>query len=114
MALSGKKIPILGFMVLILVFGFFLPFSAEAQSARMVLWGTDAGLYNRDPAGRTETVWSGGKVQKIVSLGASGWAILTDQGILVSENMRNWESRNRGLPEKVIKVYENGRKSLVS
>jgi hypothetical protein len=104
------------YSVISVVFIFlFLPFSAAAQSTRPVLWGTDTGLYSRDQTGRTEIVWSEGKVRKLLPLGqGSAWALLADNGIWVSENLRNWEKRNRGLPEKVIKTYENGRKSLVT
>jgi hypothetical protein len=41
------------------------------------------------------------------------WVILGDQGILVSPDLQNWESRNEGLPVKTIKVYEGGEKSFV-
>jgi hypothetical protein len=33
---------------------------------------------------------------------------------LVSENLKDWEKRSQGLPEKVIKTFENGKKSLLS
>jgi len=104
----------------------FMPFIAYTQTsapAWSILWGTDAGLYSRDSAGRVEILWSGGKVQKIIplnqgaateTLADSGWALLSDQGIWVSANLRDWEPRNRGLPEKVIKIYKDGEKSFVS
>ena len=107
----------------------FLPFSADAQTSisnRLILWGTDQGLYRRSQAGRAELLWSDGKVLKIIQIGnaaASGnnrnagstlWALLTDQGILVSGNLKDWEQRSEGLPEKVIKVYKDGEKSFIS
>ena len=98
----------------------FLPFFAVAQSAAFpLLWGTNSGLYSRNQAGRVEALWSGGSVQKIVHIPgtqrqAETWAILTDQGILVSNDLRSWEIRNRGLPERLIKVYENGKKTFIS
>ena len=115
MSFPKKALPVSVSRALFLVFGVFLPFSLAAQQVRPVLWGTDAGLYSRDQAGRTEIVWSEGKVRKLVPLGqGSAWALLADNGIWVSENSRNWEKRSRGLPEKVIKTYENGKKSLVT
>ena len=112
--------------VVILVCLLFVPSFAEAQQSApgwSILWGTDAGLYSRDQAGRVDILWSGGKVEKIIPLNQSsetgntqetGWALLTDQGIWVSLNLRDWEERNQGLPEKIIKIYENGEKSFVS
>ena len=107
------------FLVLF-AFTLFMPFSAAAQSVTVdgvVLWGTDEGLYRRDQTGRVETLWSGGQVHKIIPMGQGasplGWALLTDQGILVSQDLGNWERRNRGLPEKIIKTYENGAVSLI-
>ena len=101
--------------------------SAGAQSAKpawSVLWGTDLGLYSRDSAGRVDILWQGGKIKKIIpcgknisgtgSSGVAFWTILTDEGIWVSENLRDWEQRCEGLPKKVIKVYENGEKSFIS
>ena len=100
----------------------FLPFSAEAQTAisnRLILWGTDQGLYRRTQAGKAEQLWSGGKVHKIIHIpGAkpteNSWALLTDQGILISGNLKEWEQRSEGLPEKVIKIFEDGEKSFIS
>ena len=92
----------------------------EAQSiSANLIWGTDAGLYTRDQAGRNEILWTGGSVQKIVHIPASprqaqSWLILTDQGILASNDLKNWEKRNNGLPGRVIKVYEEGKKSFIS
>ena len=97
-----------------------VPLSAEAQVRTApkwtVLWGTDEGLYCRDRNGPAQELWKGGKVEKIIqwTKGTAGWALLTDQGILVSGNLRDWELRNSGLPEKIIKVYEDGKKSFVS
>jgi hypothetical protein len=115
MSFPKKALPVSVFRALFLFFGVFLPLSAAAQQVRPVLWGTDAGLYSRDQAGRTEIVWSEGTVRKLVPLGqGSAWALLADNGVWVSENSRNWEKRSRGLPEKVIKTYENGKKSLIN
>jgi hypothetical protein len=51
-------------------------------------------------------------VRKIVKAG-DFWAILSDTGVLVSPDLIQWESRNSGLPEKTIKVYDNGKKSFI-
>jgi hypothetical protein len=110
-----KALPVSVYRVFFLVFWVLLPFSAAAQSVRPVLWANEYGLYSRDQAGRTEVVWSEGKVRKIIPLGqGSSWALLADNGIWVSENLRNWEKRSKGLPEKTLKIYENKKKSLIT
>jgi hypothetical protein len=52
-------------------------------------------------------------VWKILSLGETeGWVILTDKGILVSGDLKNWEERNQGLPVQTLKFYEGGKKTF--
>jgi hypothetical protein len=43
----------------------------------------------------------------------ANWVILTDEGVFVSADLREWERRNGGLPESVVKVYENGKTSFI-
>ncbi|GHU99204.1 hypothetical protein FACS189483_08190 [Spirochaetia bacterium] len=74
--------------------------------------GTDLGLYGINRFGVPVPLWTGGGVRKLVN-GGDYWAILGDEGILVSPDLRRWENRSRGLPEKTIKVYEHGEKSFV-
>jgi len=138
MIFPGKLSPFNGAKIFFTVsISILLLYSAEAQTstaaktsqgqsstpAWSLLWGTDLGLYSRDNAGRVEILWQGGKVKKIIpwvqnpSGGggqAPGWALLSDKGIWVSENLRNWEPRSQGLPEKVIKIYRDGKKSFIS
>jgi len=96
----------------------FLPISLEAQQGWNIIWGTNKGLYRKNQSRPVETLWSGGKVQKIISwdkgVVAAGWALLTDQGIVVSKDLKVWEQRNNGLPERVIKIYEDGEKKLIT
>ena len=116
------KIPSRGGRVFFAIFVFYilLPLFVTAQTANWtVLWGTGAGLYGRDQTGRVENLWTGGNVQKIIHIPAApprteSFFIMTEQGILTSSNLRNWEDRNNGLPRSVIKFYWNGEKSLVS
>ncbi|WP_052297682.1 putative glycoside hydrolase [Leadbettera azotonutricia] len=54
-------------------------------------------------------------MRKIIPLGESekaGWAMLSDQGILVSDDLRSWEPRNTGFPVKTLKLYTDGKKSF--
>jgi hypothetical protein len=75
--------------------------------------GTAAGLYGVNHYGVASSLWAGGAVKKIIKT-KSYWAILSDQGILVSQDLLQWESRNGGLPEKTIKVYDEGKKSFIT
>jgi hypothetical protein len=78
-----------------------------------VLMGTDTGLYGIDQRNNAIPLWTGGSVKKIIRT-EDYWAILSDQGVLVSRDLIQWESRNRGLPEKVIKVYDEGEKTFIT
>ena len=114
-----RRAPGLRAVFFIFIYALFLPAFAEAQTATWsILWGNDTGLYSRDQRGRVTQLFSNGKVQKIIRLDhgsqAAGWALLTDQGIWISKDLSNWEQRNRGLPERVIKVYEDGEKSFIT
>ena len=95
-----------------------LPASLEAQTLQTIIWGNNEGLYRQTGRSAIETLWSGGKIQKIIQWGRSTqnerWVILTDQGVFVSGDLKSWEQRNNGLPRRVIKLYENAGKSLVT
>jgi hypothetical protein len=95
---------------------------AAAGPGRSLLVGSDTGLFSLElRAGRPEVraLWSGGPVRKIVPLGgiadgagAGAWAILSGEGIFVSNDLQNWENRSRGLPVKTIKTFQDGKKSF--
>jgi hypothetical protein len=88
------------------------PGEAAAQDAAgggigwSMLLGTAEGLTGLDREGVRRTLWEGGAVRKIIRRG-TGWAILADTGIFVSEDLFTWEERNQGLPVWTIKVYDN-------
>ncbi|MDR1636007.1 MAG: hypothetical protein LBR93_01585, partial [Treponema sp.] len=85
--------------------------SQVSQANWPLLIGADTGLFGLDRSGRVEKLWEGGEVRKIVRAG-DGWALLSGQGILVSEDLLKWENRSGGLPVKTIKLYEGGVKSF--
>ncbi|MDR2742523.1 MAG: hypothetical protein LBB98_10270 [Treponema sp.] len=88
----------------------------EGLSARIrwqVIAGTDAGLYGISRYGVVSPLWTGGRVRKIIRAG-DFWAILSDTGVLVSRDLIQWENRNSWLPEKTIKVYDEGKKSFIT
>jgi hypothetical protein len=83
------------------------------QVGWQVIAGTDTGLYGINRYGAVNPFWTGGEVRKILKIGDS-WAILSDKGVLISPDLIQWESRNSGLPEKTIKVYDEGIKSFIT
>ncbi|MDR2394983.1 MAG: hypothetical protein LBD93_12635 [Treponema sp.] len=92
-----------------------LPASVQtkrAQATWPLLIGTEAGLYGIDGKGSRTALWTRGAVRAIKRT-QDYWAILSDQGIAVSRDLRTWEDRNQGLPVKVIKVYDQGKKSFI-
>jgi hypothetical protein len=88
-----------------------------AGKQRIILAGTDEGLFSVSRHGRLTALWTGGSVKKIVFAAGNGkpdfWAILGSEGILVSENLSEWERRNQGLPVKTIKIFNDGKKSFL-
>jgi hypothetical protein len=64
-----------------------------------------------DRTGNLQALWTAGAVRKVLRT-ADYWAILGDQGILVSTDLIRWEPRNRGLPVKTLKIFNGGQKSF--
>jgi hypothetical protein len=90
----------------------FLPLlSLSLQAQPAYLAGSKSGLYGFDRQGTPEQLWQGGEVRKILHTRKS-WVLLSDAGVFVSADLKNWEARNKGLAVKTIKVYENGKKSF--
>ncbi|MDR2375357.1 MAG: hypothetical protein LBD96_02850 [Treponema sp.] len=84
---------------------------AEQGDEFPLLIGTGEGLYGLSMEGNLRPLWQGGEVRKIVAVGDS-WALLSETGIFWSGDLLHWEDRNRGIPVKTIKVFENGVKSF--
>jgi hypothetical protein len=64
-----------------------------------------------DRFGTAAALWTGGAVRKIIQ-NDQYWALLSDQGIVVSRDLIRWETRNEGLPVKTIKLFDGGEKSF--
>jgi hypothetical protein len=97
-----------------------VPEPVVPESSREMLVGTNEGLFAVDSSGTLTALWSGGSVKKILSLpattgdtGTHTWIILGSEGILISNDLQNWEKRNQGLPVKTIKVFQDGKKSFL-
>jgi len=93
----------------------------EARSPVMLV-GTNDGLFSMEPSGLSAL--RSGEVKKILRVkphdsGQGGnpvgyeWAILGGDGVLVSADLKNWEQRNKGLPIKTIKVFQDGTKTFL-
>ncbi|MDR1587895.1 MAG: putative glycoside hydrolase [Treponema sp.] len=81
-----------------------------------LLAGADMGLIGLDWSGKSTSLWKGGSVRKIIRFydaGEPAWAILGSEGVLVSRDLLSWEYRNRGLPVKSVKIFEDGKKSFL-
>ncbi|MDR0708618.1 MAG: hypothetical protein LBF77_00960 [Spirochaetaceae bacterium] len=87
------------------------PEPVRPQASWRVIAGTDTGLYGVSFFGTLSPLWTGGAVRKLIK-GAGRWIIHSDRGVLVSEDLARWESRNGGLPVKTIKLYQDGKKSF--
>ncbi|MDX9959172.1 MAG: hypothetical protein RBT68_12080, partial [Spirochaetia bacterium] len=77
------------------------------------LIGASDGLYRIDQAGRPVLLLGGTDVRKIIKTG-SGWYLLSSRGILFSQDLASFEERNKGIPIKVIKTYDNGVKGFAN
>lgn len=75
------------------------------------LAGFDTGLYRIERDGSSRPLWLGGEVKKILSTD-SGWFFLSSRGVVYSRDLTSFEERNKGLPVKTIKRYEQGVKSF--
>jgi hypothetical protein len=110
--ISGSPLLCLGLTFLFMAFPVQAQRPAEAGEEFPLLIGTEDGLYGLSMEGNPRSLWQGGEVRKIVAAGDS-WVLLSGAGIVWSDDLLRWEERNRGLPVKTIKVFENGVKSFV-
>ena len=106
------------------LFCFIIVFSVQAQTGlkdtiiretgtyNSLLIGTANGLYQLTEKAAPVLLWSGGMVKKIL-ISPQGYYVLTDQGILFSRDLANWEYRNQGLPIKVLKEIVQGKKQFI-
>ncbi|MDR0669857.1 MAG: putative glycoside hydrolase [Treponema sp.] len=88
------------------------PWAGEGDEFPLLI-GTGEGLYGVSMEGNLRSLWQGGEVRKIVEAGES-WAILSELGVLWSDDLLSWEERNQGLPVKTVKIFEHGVKSFTA
>jgi hypothetical protein len=75
------------------------------------LVGTDHGLYGLDSGGDAVPLWTDGGVRKILRAGTE-FLTLGDRGVVASADLVSWETRNQGLPVKVLKRYDGTNKTF--
>lgn len=88
-----------------------LTFAGSLFAQESFLTGTDSGLY-RINGSKSELLWNKSDVRKIIRSG-DAWYFLTGAGILASADLTAFQERDAGLPVKVIKQYDAGKKSFV-
>ncbi|MEL3907232.1 MAG: putative glycoside hydrolase [Treponema sp.] len=83
--------------------------SAAAQD--FFLAGTRKGLYQVTPAS-LQKIWDSAGVRKIIKT-ETAWFFLTDDGVFKSDTLTAFESRNEGLPVKVLKKLHGSEKVFI-
>jgi len=87
-------------LIRLVLIALFIPAAGFAQEA--FLAGTSEGLYRIDK-GSSRLIWKQKEVRKIIKLDSS-WFFLTAGGVFTSSDLITFESRNNGLPQKVVKI----------
>lgn len=88
------------------------PEKSSTEDKDPFLIGAENGLFKITNNGASETLWSGGCVEKIVRT-PSKWYFLTDKGILSSTDLVYFAECNEGLPFLTIKTFDGTNKELV-
>ncbi|MDR2501425.1 MAG: hypothetical protein LBD37_10180 [Treponema sp.] len=86
-------------------------FQFPYQTRWRCIAGAETGLFGVTHFQEIVPLWTGGAVRKLIKTAAS-WIILSDKGILASQDLLRWENRTLGLPIKTIKRFNNGKKSF--
>jgi hypothetical protein len=81
------------------------------DKTNFTLIGTEKGLYYWDFEQEPVLLWDDGAVKEIVRV-PYGIFLMTEQGIIFSSDLKNFHERNNGLRFKVIKHYDNQKKSF--
>lgn len=81
--------------------------------SQFMLAGSEKGLYKINSSKTAIPLWTGGKVSKIIRANNTDtnsqdarWYLLTNQGIVTSNDLVNFEFRNEGLPFLTVKHYD--------
>ena len=92
----------------------------SASSSQFMLAGTEKGLYKINTTKTAIPLWTGGKVTKIIRAEEktdtkiqTRWYLLTNQGIVSTTDLENFEFRNEGLPFLTIKQYDGTNTSFL-
>ncbi|WP_407427580.1 putative glycoside hydrolase [Treponema sp.] len=95
-------------------------YDKDSSSSNFMLAGSEKGLYKINANRTAIPLWQGGKVSKIIrteertdSVIQTRWYFLTNQGIVSSTDLSNFEFRNEGLPFLTIKQYDGTNTSFL-
>lgn len=105
-----RLVLIFNFLLLITNFAFAKDAQRQWQSEVYPLIGTDEGLFQLNE-GILLPLWTGAGVQKIIF--SDRYYLLTDKGIVASDDLHSFEFRNTGLPVHTIKHYDSFGKKLI-
>lgn len=96
--------------------------AAETESVyNSFIVGSDSGLYRVTNTNRVFPLWKEGRVDQILQLKIPNqYGVITDaffmrteKGLFYTEDLKNFEERNSGLPFLTIKKYQDGKATLV-
>ena len=93
------------------------------ESSSMIgsfLVGSDSGLYRISTNDKALPLWTEGRVDQLLNLEfptsdgkiQPAWLLRTDKGILITYDLKTFETRNEGLSFLTIKKYKNKEKTL--
>ena len=105
-----RLVLIFNFLLLITNFAFAKDAERVYQAEVYPLIGTDEGLFQSNE-GVLLPLWTGAGVQKIIF--SDRYYLLTDKGIVASDDLHSFEFRNTGLPVHTVKHYDSFGKKIV-
>ncbi len=92
--------------------------AVDAESNDMLV-GSDDGLFRVTSSNSAIPLWKEGRVDQICKVQIydaktkkTAWYFRTTKGIIFTQDLKNFEERNSGLPYLTVKTYEAGQKQL--
>ncbi len=76
-----------------------------------LLAGTEKGLFYWDFQKTPALIFEAGEVKKMVET-SEGLYLLTSEGIFFTRDLKEFQPRNEGLTRKVVKHYQQGKKTF--
>ena len=90
------------------------------SETEVFLVGSDNGLFRVTNRNSAIPLWTEGRVDQLLSVNLpddsgiirSSWLMRTQKGIFYSNDLKNFEERDNGLPFLTIKTFKEGQKTL--